>query len=108
LRSRGNVVGIANMLRDGRSGVRIPEGHTSTPALRPTQPPIQWVLSRRKSDRGVKLVTHLHLVQRLRMSGAVPLFLLYAFMAWTRKLLYFASISILPTPPPLHQQSKPN
>ena len=30
--------------------------------------------------------THLHLVPRLRMSGAVPLLPLYAFMAWTRKM----------------------
>jgi hypothetical protein len=31
----------------------------------------------------VKLATLLHLVPRLRMSGPIPLFLLYAFMAWT-------------------------
>jgi len=47
----------------------------SRPALGPTQPPIQWVpgiLSRGYSGRGVKLTTHLHLVLRLRMRGAIP------------------------------------
>jgi hypothetical protein len=29
------------------------------------------------------LTTHLHLVPRLRMSGAIPLLPLYDFMAWT-------------------------
>jgi hypothetical protein len=30
--------------------------------------------------------THFYLVPRFRMSGAVPLIPLYAFMAWTRKI----------------------
>jgi len=34
---------------------------------------------RELSGRGVKLTTHLHLMSRLRMSGAIPLIL---FMAW--------------------------
>ena len=34
----------------------------------------------------MKLITHLHLVPRLGMSGAVPLLPVYAFMTWTRKL----------------------
>jgi hypothetical protein len=33
--------------------------------------------------RGVNLTTGLHLVLRLRMSGAMPLLPLYALMAWT-------------------------
>ena len=37
------------------------------------------VHSRGKSDRGV-MTTHLHLVPRLRMSGAIPVLQLYAFM----------------------------
>ena len=32
------------------------------------------------SERGVRLTTHLHRVQRLRISGAIPLLPLYAFM----------------------------
>jgi hypothetical protein len=31
---------------------------------------------------GVKLTTHLHLVQTSRMHGAIPPFPQYAFMAW--------------------------
>jgi hypothetical protein len=41
----------------------------SRPALGPTQPPIHQVLG--PVLRGVKLTTHLHLVQTLRMRGAV-------------------------------------
>jgi hypothetical protein len=44
---------------------------SSTPALEPTQPLIQWVpgiFSRGYSGRSVKLTTHLHLVPRLRMA----------------------------------------
>jgi hypothetical protein len=40
------------------------------------------------SGRGVKLTTHLHLVPRLRVSGAIPLLPLYAFMPWTCKTTY--------------------
>jgi hypothetical protein len=39
----------------------------SRPALRPTQPPVQWVPGV-KRGRGVTLTTHPHLVPRLRMS----------------------------------------
>jgi hypothetical protein len=38
---------------------------------------------------------HSHLDLRLRMSGAIPLFLLYAFVAWTRKTLPFLSEDLL-------------
>lgn len=37
------------------------------------------------SGRGVKWITYLYLVQKLRTSGAVPLLNLYAFLAWTEK-----------------------
>jgi hypothetical protein len=60
--------------------------------------------SRGSSGRGVKLIIHLHLVPRLRMSGTKPLLLRYAFMAWTRKttllyftLLYFTLLSKIST-----------
>jgi hypothetical protein len=36
----------------------------------------------RKSGRGVKLTTHLHLVPRLRMRGAVPPLSQYVLMVW--------------------------
>jgi hypothetical protein len=38
------------------------------------------VLSQLQSSRGMKLTTHLYLVQKLRMNGAIPLLLLYALM----------------------------
>ena len=42
------------------------------------------VLSRRWKGRGVMFTTHpLNIVTRLRMSGAIPLLLIHAFMTWT-------------------------
>jgi hypothetical protein len=40
----------------------------------------------------VKVTIHVYLVQRLRMSGAIPLLPLYAFVAWTGKTLLFACL----------------
>jgi hypothetical protein len=37
----------------------------------------------------MKLITHLHLVSRLRISGAIPLIPLYAFKMWTGEMLPF-------------------
>jgi hypothetical protein len=59
---------------DWTNGVRFPAGHmrtflsatTSRPALRPTEPPIQWVLGVTRPKRA-KLTIHLHLVPALRM-----------------------------------------
>jgi hypothetical protein len=51
-------------------------------ALGPTQPPIQWVPGALPCGRGVKLPTHLHLVPRSRMRGAIPPLPQYAFMVW--------------------------
>jgi hypothetical protein len=83
---------IVTRLRAGRSGICVPAGardfslQKTIPALGPTQPPIQWVLSRRSCDRGVTLTTD-RLAAGLRMSGAVPLLPLYAFVAWTVEAL---------------------
>jgi len=48
----------------------------SRPALGSSQPPVQRLpgalLSRKDSDRNVKLTTHLHLMPGLRMSAAIP------------------------------------
>jgi hypothetical protein len=40
-------------------------------------------LSEEQSCRLVKLITHLHLLPRLRMNGAVPLLPRHVFMEWT-------------------------
>jgi hypothetical protein len=49
-----------------------PLASVSRPALRPTQPPVQWVLGvlspRLKRGRGVTLTTHPHLVPRSTLS----------------------------------------
>ena len=47
------------------------------------------VLSRGYWGWGVVWTTHFHLVPRLRMSGAILLLLLCAFMAWTGAVLTF-------------------
>jgi hypothetical protein len=51
-----------------------------------------WVQSRWESGQEAKLTTHLHRVQRLRMSGAITLLPIYALMAWTGTNLFFALI----------------
>jgi hypothetical protein len=40
-----------------------------------------------KIGRDMNLVSHIHLVPRLRMSGAIPVLPLCAFNAWTGKIL---------------------
>ena len=42
-----------------------------------------WVLPSGLSGWDMMSTTNLHLVLRLRMSGAIPLLSLYTFMAWT-------------------------
>jgi len=48
------------------------------------------ILSRRYSGRDVRLTTHLHLVLRLRMSGAMPL--LPCMPSWLRKGLFHLNV----------------
>jgi hypothetical protein len=58
----------------------------SRPGLVSTQHPMQCVgggvFPRGLIDPGVELTTHLHLVPRLRIRGAIPPFSQYVFMAW--------------------------
>jgi hypothetical protein len=55
-----------------------------------------WVLSGEKSERGMKLISHLHIVPRLRMRGAVSLRPLDAFMAQTgTNLPFYLHVCIL-------------
>jgi hypothetical protein len=66
----------------------------SRPALSPIHPPIRWVtddLFLEERIRGVELTTHLHLVPRLKMRGAIPPLPRYVFMAWY--LITFTYIS---------------
>jgi hypothetical protein len=54
-----------------------------------TQPPVLLLsgfLLRGQSGRGVKVIMHLYLVPRLRMSEAVLLLSLHDFMTWTKKI----------------------
>jgi hypothetical protein len=57
------------------------------PALRLTQPPIQWVpglVPGVKKEEVLNLTTYFHLVLRLRMSGVAFWLLPYTFVAWRR------------------------
>jgi hypothetical protein len=54
--------------------------------------PASFSMGARVHGHSVKLTTHLPLVPRLRMSGAVPLLLIYAFIAWTGKIYLFVLI----------------
>ena len=66
--------------------------------LAPTQPPIQWVPQGLPSSyfgQGVKLTTHLQLVPRLRVSGAIPLLHSYACKAPAETILPFLPFTSL-------------
>lgn len=80
--SRSSVAGIATTLRARWCGVQIPVGAGDS-SLRQDVQTGSGVLSR---GRGVNLTSHLKLVPRLSMSGAIPLLPLHAFVAWTDKL----------------------
>jgi hypothetical protein len=80
--SSDSIVSYSVWLRAGRPGDRgsipgrreriFPLASVSRPALRPTQPPVQWVAGvlyrGLKRGRGVTLITHPLLVPRSRMS----------------------------------------
>jgi hypothetical protein len=78
----------------GRFGVEVPVRARDFYLLRniPTGSGAHWAsysmctglyFSRGKSDRGVKLTSHLHVVPRWNMKGVTPPLRLYVFMAWT-------------------------
>jgi hypothetical protein len=90
-----NVVGCRDSVASraarpgaGRTGARIPAGSRNFTLLHNAQPgcgvhPAFYsvgvvVLSWRERGLGIQLITHLHLMTRLRISGAAPL-LLHAF-----------------------------
>jgi len=85
------TVGIATILRTGRSGVQNQAGtidfsllqnvHSVSGAHPTSYSTSTGVVSRGLSDRDVMLTTHLHLASKLRMSGAISLHPLCAFTA---------------------------
>jgi hypothetical protein len=89
---RDSVVSTAARLGAGLTGARIPAGSRYYSLLHNAQTgcgthPAFYsvgvvVLSWRQCGVGMRLIAHLHLMTRLRMSGATPL-LLQAFTAWT-------------------------
>jgi hypothetical protein len=84
-RKGDNSVGIAASLQVGWSGVRIPLGKTKFSLT-------QWVMgsvSGGKAAPEVKLAAHLYVEPRLRMSGAISLFHLCAFVAWSLPILLY-------------------
>jgi hypothetical protein len=94
-----NVISSVNRLQAGQFGVWIPAGTRDLPLLQNVQNgfgahPSSYsmdtgILSCQYSGQYMKLIIHFCLVLRLKMSVAIPLFVLYAFMAWreTRFLL---------------------
>jgi len=90
--TRGTVVGTETRQRGGRSVVRIPV-YTRDFFPSPLRLYRLWALPSRLamgnwgSFRGHKVVIHLHLVSRLRMTGAIPPLPQYAFMSWTGRVL---------------------
>jgi hypothetical protein len=77
-------------LRTGWSGFRVPAGAgnflfttTSRPPLGTTQPHIQWVPGALSLRVKWPLTSHLHLVPRSTMHGAIPPLSHYFFMAWS-------------------------
>jgi hypothetical protein len=78
-RNRGSILGSGNRVFFQASRL----------VLRSIQPSIVWIpgaLSPGHSGRSVKLITHLHLVPRLRMRGVKLLLFPYPFIVSTERL----------------------
>jgi hypothetical protein len=81
--SRGSIVCVVTRLRQGRSGVRNSVAERNFSLLQPLETdsavPQSFLLNGnldslpRSSGRCVELSIHLHLLPRLRISGAIPL-----------------------------------
>jgi hypothetical protein len=91
------LVSIATRLQAAQYGVRIPVRTRELSVLKRVQTGPEAcpafnsmntrILPRGKAARARILTIYIHLVSRLRMSGAKPLLHLYSFMPWTRKTL---------------------
>ena len=95
----GVVVRTLTRLQAGQSEVRTPAGIRYFYLLQNVQydPPSLLFNGYGCSFPGVQrpgemLTTRLHLLPKLRMSGAVPLFHLHGFMAWTGKNFLIFSV----------------
>jgi hypothetical protein len=91
--SQESIVRVATRPQAGCSKIWIPAEKKNNSLLqdveiaqRPKQPSTQWSLSWEKSDRHLTLTTDLYPALRLRMTGAIPLLTLYAFMELTEIL----------------------
>jgi len=104
-KSPSRQVSIWTGLRHGWSGVRIPVETRDFSLLQYVQTgcgthPASYsvgtvVLSQGSSSRGVNLNTHLHLVSRLRVDGAIPPLPLYHHVPWTVTTVLFFFFLIL-------------
>jgi hypothetical protein len=89
------MIHVATRSQAGRSGVRVPIGARKFSLLQKVQTASgthtasysmgSMVNFQEKSGQGVTFTTDLNVVPGLRMSGAIPLLPLYAFMARTGK-----------------------
>jgi hypothetical protein len=75
----------------GRAGVRPRYEQEIFIFSKNLRPPIKWVTGHLPGVKrpGREVNHNLHPLQRLRMSGAIPLLHLCAFVAWTGKTLPF-------------------
>jgi hypothetical protein len=89
-RSRGSILGTGKRLCLGFYGI-VPPSNRPDRRWGPHSILFSWYRGSflGYSGRGVRLITHSHLVPRLRMSRAIPLLPLYAFMARTGRTLPF-------------------
>jgi hypothetical protein len=77
-------------LRTGRSRFRIPLGIEVFFFLVNVQPDCGAHPFLFSGYRDSYLGVNPHVLSRLRMNGAIPLLLLYAFMAWTRRTTFLS------------------
>jgi len=78
IRQLDSIVHTETGLWSRQAGIKIPAGERdfllkmSRLELGPTQSAVQWVPSRVQSNQNMILTTDIHLVQRFRVSGAIP------------------------------------
>jgi len=96
-----SIVGIATRLHTTQSVVQTPVGARDFSFQDWLWVPTNLLFSGNHhffppwlSRQVMKLTTHLHLLPRLRMTGAVPLLPLYPSMAWTGKTLSFITLCL--------------